>query len=274
VSAPGGDDRGPVRFAGRTVIVTGGATGQGRHEVDRFAAEGARLVVVDVDPGVADVDGETVRTVRADVSEPSSWDAVLARADGWAPPTVLVNNAAVHWARPIEDEDVDEVVRMWRINQLGPYLGIRALVPVMRAVGGGSIVNISSTAGLTGLPYMSAYVASKWALRGLTKSAAAELGPLGIRVNSVHPGPIETAMMRNSPTYAAGGEQRYAHLPLGRAGTVDEVAAAVLFLASDESSYMTGAELAVDGGMLAGRPPAYIWSSGPTPDDDRPGRAR
>jgi 3alpha(or 20beta)-hydroxysteroid dehydrogenase len=262
------------RFQGRTVIVTGGAAGQGRREVACFADEGARVVLVDLDGEASAAEQEhsgRVRSVVADVSDREAWHRVLARAEGWAPPTVLVNNAAIHWARPIESSEPADVLRMWQINLLGPLLGIQAVVPVMRAAGGGSIVNISSTAGLTGLPYQASYGASKWGLRGLTKAAAVELAGIGVRVNSIHPGPIETEMMRSSPTYSTGGTSRFAHIPLGRAGTLDEVAAAVLFLASDESSYITGAELAVDGGMVAGRPPSYEW----TPElDARPRRVR
>jgi 3alpha(or 20beta)-hydroxysteroid dehydrogenase len=152
------------RFQDRTVIVTGGAGGQGRREVTCFADEGARVVLVDLD-GEASAAAEQehsgrVRTVVADVSDSEAWSRVLARAEGWAPPTVLVNNAAIHWARPIESSEPADVLRMWQINLLGPLLGIQAVVPVMRAAGGGSIVNISSTAGLTGLPYQASYAAS------------------------------------------------------------------------------------------------------------------
>jgi 3alpha(or 20beta)-hydroxysteroid dehydrogenase len=259
------------------VVVTGGAAGQGREEVDSFVREGAHVVLVDVNAEAAELTADDcpdrVRAVVADVSDPAGWQSALAAVGDWRPPTVLVNNAAVHWARPIEDERAEDVLRMLRINLLGPLLGIQALTPVMREAGGGSIVNISSTAGATGIPYMAAYSASKWGLRGLTKVAALELASAGIRVNSVHPGPIDTAMMRRSPTYQADPAVRHAHIAMRRPGLVSEVAAVVLFLASDDSSFMTGAELAVDGGMLAGRPPASDWARLATAASEEAARA-
>lgn len=253
------------RFAGKTVVVTGGGAGQGREEVDSFVREGGNVILIDIDAAAAKLAAEAnpdrVRAVSVDVSDPGGWQTALAAVGDWAPPTVLVNNAAIHWARPIEEETAEDVARMLRINTVGPLLGIQALTPVMRSAGGGSIVNISSTAGSVGIPYMAAYSASKWGLRGLTKVAALELAGAGIRVNSVHPGPIDTEMMRRSPTYKADPGVRHAHIALHRPGTVSEIAAAVLFLASDESSFITGAELAVDGGMLAGRPPATEWNA-------------
>jgi 3alpha(or 20beta)-hydroxysteroid dehydrogenase len=147
---------------------------------------------------------------------------------------------------------------MLDVNLVGAFLGMQAVLDPMRARGGGSIVNVSSLAGLTGLPYHGAYGASKWALRGMSRTAAVEFGPDGIRVNSVHPGPIDTPML---PAPAPGtADDRFAHLPLGRAGRPDEVAALVLHLASDESSYQTGGEYMVDGGSHAGPPKRYEWS--------------
>jgi 3alpha(or 20beta)-hydroxysteroid dehydrogenase len=199
--------------------------------------------------------GPRARFVKLDVSWPDDWAAAVESVDGWPPIRVLVNNAAVHWVRSIEEEDPSDVLRMWAINQLGPLLGIRTVAPAMRAAGGGSIINVSSVAGLAGLPGHAAYGASKWALRGITRTAAVELGPDSIRVNSIHPGPVDTPMMRPG---GLGPDQgtRFSDLPLQRCGQPEEIADLVLFLASDESAYITGAEIAVDGGMMAGPAPA------------------
>jgi 3alpha(or 20beta)-hydroxysteroid dehydrogenase len=245
---------GAAGLAGRTVIVTGAARGQGAAEVRSLLDAGAHVVATDVREAAESIDDARLSYVVSDVADETGWEKLVALPPGWPPLGGLVNNAAVHWARPIEEEHRDDVERMWRVNLLGPLLGIKAVTPAMRARGGGSIVNVSSTGGLVGIANQGAYCASKWGLRGLTKVAALELGPVGIRVNSVHPGPIDTPMMRESPTFSAtpSDDRRYAHLALGRCGTVDEVSALVLFLLSDASSYTTGAEIAVDGGMIAG----------------------
>jgi 3alpha(or 20beta)-hydroxysteroid dehydrogenase len=221
-------------------VVTGGGRGQG-------AAEAALLRLRGWDVVTSDVDGEV--DVTADVCDETAWatlvDTVLGRfgrLDG------LVNNAAVHHTRPLLDERADEVERVWRVNTLGPLLGIKAVAPAMRERGSGSIVNVSSYAGARGLPGHTAYGAAKWALRGISRTAAVELGPLGIRVNTVLPGPIETAML---PVPEEERPTRFRRLPLGRAGTASEVAEVVCFLLSDAASYVSGAEVAVDGGMGA-----------------------
>jgi 3alpha(or 20beta)-hydroxysteroid dehydrogenase len=242
-------------LTGMTALVTGAARGQGAAEARRFVEAGAHVVMGDVivDEGEARARELGPRAVfrRLDVTLAVDWQHAVRVPDGWPPLRILVNNAAVHWYRRLEDEDEAEVLRMWRVNQLGPFLGMQAVVAPMRAAGGGSIINVSSTAGLLGLPGLSAYGAAKWALRGLTKTAAVELGPDGIRVNSIHPGPIDTPMLHASPTFT-GRQDAYAHLPLERCGEPDEVAALVLFLASPESAFITGAEIAIDGGMTAG----------------------
>ena len=166
---------------------------------------------------------------------------------------ILVNNAAIHWMRLIEDEKIEDFDRLIGVNLRGTFLGIKSAIAPMRASGGGSIVNIASIAGVRGFQQHGSYGASKWAIRGLTKTAAAELGPSGIRVNAIVPGTIDSPM-------AWGGGQKpedlppdsFAHLPLGRVGEVEDIAAMVAFLASDAAAYITGAEVVIDGGATLG----------------------
>jgi 3alpha(or 20beta)-hydroxysteroid dehydrogenase len=187
------------------------------------------------------------------VTDADAWaDVVVAAVENFGGIDVLVNNAGIHRIKLLVDEDPADVEALLRVNLVGPFVGMQAVTPVMEARGGGSIVNISSVAGLQGAWGHSAYGASKWGLRGLTKTAAIELGQLGIRVNSVHPGPIDTAMLPVSPT-----DRMFESQAIPRAGTVDEVAEAVLYLASDAAQYVTGAEIAVDGGLVAGPLPKF-----------------
>ncbi len=241
------------RLDGKVAIISGGARGQGAAEARLFTAEGANVVIGDGldDEGkaVAAELGDRAACLHLDVTEESQWQAAVALAEErFGPVTVLVNNAGILHFQSIDKTERADFERVMQVNVVGVFLGMKAVTPSMTKAGGGSIVNISSTAGLQGLPYLGAYVASKWAVRGLTKTAAIDLGPKGIRVNSVHPGGIDTPMIAGSDPNAWS----YRRLPVPRMGQPEEVAQAVLFLASDESSYTTGAELAIDGGATCG----------------------
>jgi 3alpha(or 20beta)-hydroxysteroid dehydrogenase len=248
------------RLEGKVAIITGAARGQGEAEARRFVAEGAKVVLGDVldDLGakVADDLGAAAGYVHLDVTREADWSAAVDAAQRFGALNVLLNNAAIHWTKPIEFETAEGIEKIWRVNLLGPFLGMKAVLEPMRAAGGGSIINVSSTAGLTGLAYHGAYGHAKWGLRGLTKTAAVEFGASGIRVNSVHPGPINTDMMTKT---TGANENRFRVLPAGRAGEPEEVASLAVFLASDESAFITGTELVIDGGSQAGPPKPYEW---------------
>jgi 3alpha(or 20beta)-hydroxysteroid dehydrogenase len=242
---------------GRVAVITGAARGQGAADARLLSSAGALVVATDVleDDGEAlcrEIGGSAV-FVRHDVTNVAHWEDVVKTAlDLHGRLDVLVNNAGIHRSKPLLEESQEEFEKVLSVNLVGPFLGIRAVSEPMRRSGSGSIINIASTAGAMGLLGHASYGSSKWGLRGLTKTAAAELGPMGIRVNAILPGAINTAMMK--PVTAETGN-RFASLPLGRHGEPDEIASVVLFLASDASSYMTGAEIVVDGGSLVnGRP--------------------
>jgi 3alpha(or 20beta)-hydroxysteroid dehydrogenase len=240
------------RLRGRVAIITGAARGQGRAAAERFVAEGARVLLTDVlaDAGAATAVelGDAAAFVGHDVRDESGWAEVVEHcAAVFGPPTILVNNAGIMPVGSIVDADIDDLRAAFEVNVVGPALGIRAVTPSMEAEGGGSIVNVSSIAGLQGVGVMAAYSTSKFALRGLSRSASVALGHRGIRVNSVHPGPIDTDMIA-----AFRDPSTLARRPIPRYGTATEVADVVTFLASDESSFMTGAEVVVDGGAMAG----------------------
>lgn len=245
-------------LSGKVAIITGGARGQGAAEARLFAAQGARLILTDVLDGeghdVAASIGAVARFVRHDVGDQDGWTRVvdLAIAE-FGRVDVLVNNAAICQLHPLVDQSVEGLEAMLRVNLIGPFLGTRAVIAPMKAAGGGSIINVSSQAGLQGLAGYGGYGASKWGLRGMTKVAAIELGALGIRVNSVHPGTIDTPMVAHLDVQRGPGGHPGA--PLGRVGAPQEVAEVVAFLASDAASYISGAELAVDGGASVGRIP-------------------
>lgn len=241
------------RLDGKVAIITGGARGQGAAEGRLFAAEGAKVVLADVldeeGAAVATEIGEAARYVHLDVTDEDEWAAVVAFTEAtFGPVTVLVNNAGILLFQALHKTDLSDFENVMRVNVTGVFLGMKAVTRSMEQAGGGAIVNISSTAGLQGLPFLGAYVASKWAVRGLTKTAAIDLGHKNIRVNSVHPGGIDTPMVAGT----SGDAPFYKRLPVPRMGSADEAANAVLFLASDEASYIAGAELAVDGGATCG----------------------
>ena len=211
----------PGVLAGKVAIITGAARGQGAAEARRFAAEGARVVLTDVldtdAKAVAQDIGEAALALGHDVSSETAWATVVrAATDSFGGVDILVNNAAIYWTRPLVDEPVADFERLLRVNLIGALLGLQAVVPAMKARGGGSIVNISSHAGTAGMYGHGAYGMSKWALRGLTQVAATELGVEGIRVNAVLPGSIDTSML---PVPKADFGTRFADLPLGRVGT-------------------------------------------------------
>ena len=241
------------RLTGKVCLITGGARGQGAAEARLFAEEQATVWLTDVlDREGEAVAGEIDGTYRhLDVRDEAGWATVIEEMVGaHGRVDVLVNNAGIFATGRHFEIDPADFQRVMDVNCLGVFLGMRAVSPVMRDQGSGSIVNISSLAGLTGGIGAFAYHTSKWAVRGMTKAAAVENGRRNVRVNSIHPGLIDTDMLQQLP--GADDEMRMTRrVPLGRAAHADEVARLALFLASDESSYSTGAEFVVDGGLNA-----------------------
>ncbi|MFD4635820.1 SDR family NAD(P)-dependent oxidoreductase [Lentzea sp. NPDC058436] len=246
-----------ARFDGRTVFVTGATSGMGASHVRGFHAEGARVVIaarnLEAGEAFAAELGSRAVAVRLDVTSEADWVAALEAA---GPISVLVNNAgAQHAAALIEDTALQVWERTLSVNLTGQFLGIKHAAPALRKAGGGSIVNIASTMGNVGQAYYAPYVASKWALRGLTRTAALELGRDGIRVNSIHPGVVATPLITEPVADgqpAIGDLYSPAPFAVPRLGTPEEVTALVLHLASDEGSFATGAEYVLDGGLLLG----------------------
>jgi 3alpha(or 20beta)-hydroxysteroid dehydrogenase len=237
---------------GKVAIITGAARGQGEAEARLFAAEGARVVITDViaDRGAALAAqiGTAARFVRQDVSQEADWNHVVAEAlAAFGRIDILINNAAISGATKLEATEPDDYDRVYRVNQFGVYLGMRAVLEPMKAAGGGCIINISSVAGTKGTSTLFPYATSKWAVRGMTKAAALELARYKIRVNAIVPGIIETEMLRDTPQRMA--DVLLQSTPLRRRGTVDEIAGAALYLASPAAAFVTGIDLTVDGGM-------------------------
>ncbi len=246
------------RLEGKVVLITGAARGQGEAEARLFVEEGAQVVLGDVldteGEGVAKSLGEDSIYLHHDVGDPQSWERFVdaarlrfGRIDG------LVNNAGIIVFAPLLETTLEQYMDVVRVNQVGCFLGMKAVVPPMRDAGGGSIVNVSSVVGLKGHANVVAYSSSKFAIRGLTRTAALELGPLGIRVNSMHPGGVDTAMGWAGEGSDEGMDlaELYRSMPLGRIGEPVEMARLALFLISSDSSYCTGSEFLADGGMLA-----------------------
>jgi 3alpha(or 20beta)-hydroxysteroid dehydrogenase len=251
------------RVDGKVALVSGGARGQGEAEARLLAAEGAKVVIGDIldeqGRAVAEDIGAAARYQHLDVRRLEDWQRVVASAvESFGRLDVLVNNAGIIKVGSVVDLSVEDYVAVFEVNQLGCFLGMKAAIPAMRAAGGGSIINTSSVGGIRGMPFTAAYAATKFAIRGMTKCAALEVGHDGIRVNSVHPGSIDTDMTR-APEFAGVDKEAYhAALPIPRVGTPDDIARMVLFLASDESAYCTGAEFVVDGGQIAGAAPSGL----------------
>ncbi len=239
-----------ARFTDRVYLISGGARGLGEAQARGIIAEGGKVVIGDV----LVEDGEKLTrelgaacTFQAlDVTSEAQWADAVAVAEKIGKLCGLVNNAGVYTPVPIMDTDTAQFERHTRVNQLGTFLGMRAVVPAFERAGGGAIVNMSSTVALRSAPNAIAYTATKWAVRGMTKAAALELAGKNIRVNSVHPGPIDTDML-NVRTREEN-LRRVQQVPMKRLGTKEEIAGLVLFLLSDESRYMTGSEVAMDGG--------------------------
>jgi 3alpha(or 20beta)-hydroxysteroid dehydrogenase len=240
------------RVDGKVALISGGARGMGESHARLLVAEGAKVVIGDIidDRGkaVADELGDAARYVHLDVTQPDQWQAAVSTAvQDFGKLNVLVNNAGIVNLGPLKSFDLAKWQQILDVNLTGTFLGMRAAVDPMTAAGGGSIINISSIEGLRGAPFVHGYVASKWAVRGLSKSAALELAPQNIRVNSIHPGFVRTPMTKHVP-------DDMVTIPLGRPAESAEVSTFVVFLASDESSYATGSEFVVDGGLVTDVP--------------------
>ena len=248
------------RLDGKVAVISGGARGQGATEARMMAREGAKVVFGDIlDEEGRKVEAEITEAgndatyVHLDVTNEAEWQAAIGTAvSRYGKLDILVNNAGILIRKSIEETTEEEWDRIMAVNAKGVFLGTKHAIPAMRQAGGGSIINISSTAGLVGsLDGSPSYTATKGAVRLFTKATAIQYAKDKIRCNSVHPGPIDTPMIRDTLTDPARLERRMQRLPLKRVGTTEDIAYGVLYLASDESSFVTGAELVIDGGTTA-----------------------
>jgi 3alpha(or 20beta)-hydroxysteroid dehydrogenase len=247
----------PLRLDDKVAIITGSAGGIGTAAARRLAEEGALLVLTDADEDrvgrLAEELGDRAISKKHDVTSEADWQAVVSSAlQTHGRIDVLLNNAGVFLAAPLVETSLDDFRRVIDVNVVGVFLGMRSVAEAMAAQRAGSIINVSSVAGLTGSPYLTAYSASKWAVRGMTKGVAKELAQFGVRVNSLHPGQIDTEMnSRQREKTPELIDKLIRGIPLRRIGTPEEIAHAVVYLASEESIYTTGSELVVDGGTTA-----------------------
>jgi len=248
-----------MRLEGKVALITGGSRGQGAAEAALFASEGATVVIADiledrgkqVEAQINEAGGRAL-FVTLDVSSEVDWErAVREAVEAFGKVDILVNNAALYSRVPIMETTLDDWKRILEVNATGVFLGTKATIPAMQQAGGGSIINISSTAGMVGSGRGSAYGTSKGGIKVFTKYTAVQHADDNIRANSIHPGPIDTEMIADNIGTPEGRATSESRIPMGRIGTVDDVAFGALFLASDEASYITGAELAVDGGFTA-----------------------
>ncbi len=242
---------------GKVALITGAARGQGAAEARLFAQRGAKVMLCDIldseGQAVAAEIGANAAYIRLDVTSEASWQAaVTAAVSKFGKLNVLVNNAGIVKVTALADCPLDEYMQVIQVNQVGVFLGMKTVVPAMKQAGGGSIVNISSIDGLIGMTGGTAYCASKFAVRGMTKVAALELGKLGIRVNSIHPGGILTPMITGAGLDAQTAGEIFGRVPLQRIGQPEEIATLAAYLASDDASYSTGSEFIADGGLTAG----------------------
>ena len=252
------------RLYEKVALISGAARGMVQAEARLFAREGARVLLCDIHDdetrNLAEEIGDGALAHHLDVTQEDQWAEAVQRAtDEFGRVDILINNAGIAEAAPLMEMTLESYRRVTEVNQTGVFLGMRAVAAAMKTVGGGSILNISSIDGMIGMNNLMSYVASKWAVRGMTKAAAIELGPLGIRVNSIHPGFILTSMgvpdgMDPSGVHSLLDSYTEKMTPMRRAGTPDDIAKLAVFLASDESGYSTGSEFVADGGLTAGYP--------------------
>ena len=242
---------------GKVALITGAARGQGAAEARLFAARGAKVVITDVldkeGQAVAAEIGDAAHYIHLDVTDEDAWAAAVKETvERFGKLNVLINNAGIVQVKALVETSVADYMKVIEINQLGVFLGMRTVAGPMKDAGGGSIINISSIDGLIGMTGGSAYCASKFAVRGMTKVAAMELGPDNIRVNSIHPGGVLTPMVTQTGMDESAMNAIFGKVPLGRVGQPEEMATLAAYLASDDSSYSTGSEFIADGGLTAG----------------------